>query len=123
MNIFIAGYLMKVKCLNLKCKRCGRKLTDPISKQRGYGAVCFRKISVEEMFDSLNQKIDDVIYKINNMDFEQSREAKPSGVPKRLPNTNPKVPKNSNHGAVIAELKGIINSVEDIRSILKPITN
>ena len=26
-----------------KCKRCERKLTDPISKDRGYGPVCWEK--------------------------------------------------------------------------------
>lgn len=25
------------------CKRCGRRLKDPISKERGYGKTCFEK--------------------------------------------------------------------------------
>ena len=26
------------------CKRCGRRLKDPISKERGYGKTCFLKV-------------------------------------------------------------------------------
>lgn len=29
-----------------KCRKCGKKLTDPVSMERGYGEVCwYKKIS------------------------------------------------------------------------------
>lgn len=28
----------------VRCQRCNRRLTDPISRKRGYGPVCFGKI-------------------------------------------------------------------------------
>ena len=29
----------------VRCQRCNRRLTDPISRDRGYGPVCFEKIN------------------------------------------------------------------------------
>lgn len=31
----------------VKCKRCGRELTDPVSKARGYGEQCWIVIEAE----------------------------------------------------------------------------
>lgn len=33
--------------LYARCKRCGRKLTTPLAKQRGYGKCCWEKIEIE----------------------------------------------------------------------------
>ena len=30
-----------------RCLRCGRRLKDPVSMARGYGAVCFRKLRMK----------------------------------------------------------------------------
>jgi len=30
------------------CLRCGRKLKNPIARQKGYGAVCERKLKTPE---------------------------------------------------------------------------
>lgn len=38
----------------MKCKLCGRKITAKISKQRGYGPVCWEKV-VEEKQPTTNQ--------------------------------------------------------------------
>ena len=32
-----------MKKMVTKCKRCGHKLTDPISVERGYGPTCWQK--------------------------------------------------------------------------------
>ncbi len=34
------------------CKRCNRKLKDPISRDRGYGPICFTKIDQVKNTDS-----------------------------------------------------------------------
>jgi len=31
-----------------RCLRCGRRLKDPVSMARGYGAVCFRKLRLRK---------------------------------------------------------------------------
>lgn len=30
------------------CLRCGRKLKNPVARERGYGAICVRKMSHEK---------------------------------------------------------------------------
>jgi hypothetical protein len=36
--------------IRVKCKRCGRWLTNPISIRRGYGRVCFfKKMKVSQL--------------------------------------------------------------------------
>ena len=36
-----------------KCRYCGRKLTDPISIQRGYGLECYNKYGVKKKYIDL----------------------------------------------------------------------
>lgn len=31
--------------MNLFCKRCGRKLSSEVSRQRGYGSYCYSKVT------------------------------------------------------------------------------
>ena len=31
--------------MNLFCKRCGRKLSSPASRSRGYGSYCYSKVT------------------------------------------------------------------------------
>lgn len=41
------------------CLRCGRKLKNPIAREKGYGAVCERKLKTEKgnpLFDSKKEK-------------------------------------------------------------------
>ena len=30
------------------CLRCGRKLKNPIARQRGYGIICEKKLTIEK---------------------------------------------------------------------------
>ena len=42
------------------CKRCGRRLKDEQSKERGYGDVCFRKMQasrIRKPLWKLNEKV------------------------------------------------------------------
>ena len=32
-----------------RCLRCGRRLKDPVSMARGYGAVCLRKLRMKKV--------------------------------------------------------------------------
>lgn len=36
------------------CLRCGRKLKNPIARQRGYGIVCERKLKLEKTHQLFN---------------------------------------------------------------------
>ena len=38
------------------CKRCGRRLKDPISKERGFGPTCFLKTQQEKRIKPLIPK-------------------------------------------------------------------
>lgn len=38
------------------CLRCGRKLKNPIARQKGYGAVCERKMKVGKIKSLFNNK-------------------------------------------------------------------
>jgi len=40
------------------CKRCGRKISDELSLDRGYGPKCYEKVQTEE---KKQMKIDEVV--------------------------------------------------------------
>ena len=41
------------------CLRCGRKLKNPIAREKGYGAVCERKMTVERSKHLFNVERED----------------------------------------------------------------
>lgn len=47
----------------VRCDRCGRKLTDPVSKSRRYGHACWEKINQEpDLIFLLNQGVEETEY-------------------------------------------------------------
>ena len=46
----------------VRCKRCGRKLTDTESQERGYGPICFllikeNKTNKSNLFDFITSEV------------------------------------------------------------------
>lgn len=53
-----------------KCKRCGRKLSDPLSMERGYGPVCWEKegrYRQEPIFNMENERIAQLEATVNKL--------------------------------------------------------
>lgn len=44
------------KVMTVRCKYCGRRLTDPESVKRGYGEDCYRKIKTEIYEDIFKER-------------------------------------------------------------------
>ena len=114
-----------------KCKRCGRKLSNKLSIERGYGAKCYKIIQFQEtkpeIKPEINQEIAFLKCEIKTIKrmFKQIRT---SGVivdpierirqdeqrPEREPN-------KCNMASVITELKERFSKIENVFDLLSPI--
>ena len=117
----------------MNCKKCGRKLTNPISIERGYGNTCYRFIQIQEEEEKLqedsNEGLTDLKNKWNKLSLKfsvmekkfEKLEENGVNVNNQHPDANlewnpkPKIKKKMDEtkivfNVVVKELKIILNS-------------
>ena len=116
----------------VKCKRCNRRLTSKLSIERGYGDTCYRIIQLQKtelpkVKSDFNQELAFIKCEIKTLK-RMFRNIQTNGISinpiEKIKQDNLRTEKDLNKNNmtnVITELKNIMNSVENIHDILKPI--
>lgn len=115
-----------------KCKKCGKKLTNPVSIERGYGNTCFRSIQLQksnetEINSEVNQEIAFLKCEIKTLK-RMIRNIQVNGIKtetiKRIKREEQRPERNTNKGnmvGLVEEMKIIFTEGFNYRDILSPV--